>query len=163
MAWIHWVFSTKGDSTDARLVLGGTGSGTYEPGEPLNAEVWHFYTPFFELEGLEATIYLFGGDPGPGGGLVISDYCPGFEELTVTKTAETSLSPRAFVGHCQARRDRERAHPQRLPQDLAGWAWGRGRRDRDLDHRLSPMKAMSTVALTSLAMITIENTGRWQL
>jgi hypothetical protein len=61
--WIHWVFSTKGESTDAKLTLGGTGSGTYSPGEPLNAEVWHFYTPFFELEGLTATIELFGGDP----------------------------------------------------------------------------------------------------
>jgi hypothetical protein len=75
--WIHWVFSTKGESTSAELVLGGTGSGTYAPGEPLNAEVWHFYTPYFELDGLDATINLYGGDPGPGGGLVISDYCPG--------------------------------------------------------------------------------------
>jgi hypothetical protein len=87
--WIHWVFSTKGESTDAELVLGGTGSGTYEPGEPLNAEVWHFYTPYFELEGLTATINLYGGLPGLGGGLVISDYCPGVEELDVNKTAET--------------------------------------------------------------------------
>ena len=88
--WIHWVFSNKGDSTDARLVLDGTGSGTYEPGEPLNAEVWHFYTPYFELEGLEATVNLHGGEEGPGGGLVISDYCPGSEEsaepiLTIVK------------------------------------------------------------------------------
>jgi hypothetical protein len=91
--WIHWVFSTKGDSTNASLVLGGTGSGTYAPGEPLNAEIWHFYTPYFELDGLTATIYLYGGDPGPGGGLVISDYCPGaFENLDVTKTVETSFT-----------------------------------------------------------------------
>jgi hypothetical protein len=90
--WIHWVFNTKGDSTNASLTLGGTGSGTYEPGPPLNAEIWHFYTPFFELEGLTAVIELFGGDPGPGGGLVISDYCPGqFEMLEVTKTVETSF------------------------------------------------------------------------
>jgi hypothetical protein len=89
--WIHWVFSTKGGSTDAELVLGGTGSGTYAPGAPLVAEAWHFYTPYFDLNGLEATIHLFGGDPGPGGGLVISDYCPGFKEkLEVTKTAVTS-------------------------------------------------------------------------
>jgi hypothetical protein len=87
--WIHWVFSTKGESTDAELVLGGTGSGTYEPGEPLNAEVWHFYTPYFELEGLTATINLYGGLPGPGGELVISDYCPAAEELDVNKTAVT--------------------------------------------------------------------------
>ena len=91
--WIHWVFSTKGDSTDALLTLGGTGSGTYSPGEPLNAEIWHFYTPFFELDGLTASIQLFGGEPGPGGGLVISDYCPGEKEmLEVTKTAKTSFT-----------------------------------------------------------------------
>jgi len=75
--WIHWVFSTKGDSTSAQLVLGGTGNGTYGPGEPLVAEVWHFYTPYFNLTGLNATIYLYGGGPGTGGGLVVSDYCPG--------------------------------------------------------------------------------------
>jgi hypothetical protein len=91
--WIHWVFSTKGDSTSAELILGGTGSDSYAPGEPLSANVWHFYTPFFELDGLTATINLFGGDPGPGGGLVISDYCPGyFEELAVSKTAVTSYT-----------------------------------------------------------------------
>jgi len=96
--WIHWIFSTKGDSTDASLVLGGTGSGTYAPGEPLNAEVWHFYTPYFDLEGLTATIYLFGGEPGPGGGLVISDYCPEepYEELEVSKTAVTYFTREHF-------------------------------------------------------------------
>ncbi len=89
--WIHWVFSTKGRSTDAELVLGGSGSGTYQPAEPLNARVWHFYTPYFELDELTATIHL-NGRPGPGGGLVISDYCPGaVEELTVSKTVETSF------------------------------------------------------------------------
>ena len=77
--WIHWVFSTKGDSTNAELILEGTGSGTYSPGKPLNAEVWHFYTPYYGLDGLSATIYLYGGDPGSGGGLVISDYCPGYD------------------------------------------------------------------------------------
>jgi hypothetical protein len=91
--WIHWVFNTKGDSTDAKLILGGTGSGTYAPGAPLNAEIWHFYTPFYELDGLTAKIELFGGNPGPGGGLVISDYCPGkYEDLEVTKTVKTSYT-----------------------------------------------------------------------
>ena len=75
--WIHWIFSTKGASTGAELVLGGTGVGTYLPGNPLSANVWHFYTPYFELDGLTATIELSGGAPGPGGGLVLSDYCPG--------------------------------------------------------------------------------------
>ena len=95
--WIHWIFSTKGESTNASLTLGGTGSGTYEPGPPLVAEAWHFYTPFFDLDGLTATIELFGGDPGPGGGLVISDYCPGgFERLDVSKTAVTSFTREHF-------------------------------------------------------------------
>jgi hypothetical protein len=90
--WIHWVFGTKGQSTDATLTLGGTGEGTYHPDQPLNANVWHFYTPYFDLDGLTATIEL-DGKPGPGGGLVISDYCPGLveEELTVIKTVETSF------------------------------------------------------------------------
>jgi hypothetical protein len=97
--WIHWVFSTKGTSTDARLTIG---DDVYEPGEPLNAEVWHFYTPYFEgvEDGtLEATIELFGGTKGPGGGLVISDFCPGDDEpfvpdalLNVEKTADTSYN-----------------------------------------------------------------------
>jgi hypothetical protein len=95
--WIHWVFSTQGNSTNASLVLGGTGSGTYAPGEPLVAEAWHFYTPYFDIDGLTATIYLYGGDPGPGGGLVISDYCPGnYEELTIDKTADTSFTREHF-------------------------------------------------------------------
>ena len=88
--WIHWVFNTKGSSTDAKLVLGGTGSGEYAPGEPLTANVWHFYTPYFDLEGLEASI-LLKGEPGRPGRLVISDWCEGEDEgdsLKVTKTAE---------------------------------------------------------------------------
>jgi hypothetical protein len=90
--WIHWVFNTKGSMTNVKLKLGGTGSGVYEPGAPLNAEIWHFYTPFFKLEGLTATIH-FDGVAGGGGGLVISDYCPGkeVEYLFVTKTVVTSF------------------------------------------------------------------------
>ncbi|PKP57005.1 hypothetical protein CVT91_11680 [Candidatus Atribacteria bacterium HGW-Atribacteria-1] len=97
--WIHWVFSTKGKSTDARLVIDGT---EYEPGEPLTANVWHFYTPYFDLEGLEATINLYGGKKGRGGGLVISDYCPGDgngfdpEDINVSKTAVTSYTREHF-------------------------------------------------------------------
>jgi hypothetical protein len=91
--WIHWVFSTKGDSTSARLVLGGTGSGTYDPGPPEEANTWHFYTPYFDLEGLEATIELFGGDGAHPTQLVISDYCPGDDapRLEVTKTADATF------------------------------------------------------------------------
>jgi hypothetical protein len=95
--WIHWLFSTKGASDDASLALGGTGSGTYEPGEPLNAATWHFYTPYFDLDGLTATISLFGGLPGPGGGLVISDFCPSaVEQLDVSKTVVTSFTREHF-------------------------------------------------------------------
>lgn len=91
--WIHWVFATKGESQDALLTLGGTGSGSYGPGEPLTANIWHFYTPFFTLDGLTARIDLFGGGAGSGGGLVISDYCPGArEQLEVSKTVNTSYS-----------------------------------------------------------------------
>ena len=78
--WIHWVFTTKGDSTDATLTLGGSGEGSYKPGEPLEANVWHFYTPYFDVYELTASITLIGGEKGPGVGLVISDYCPGEEE-----------------------------------------------------------------------------------
>ena len=81
--WIHWVFTTKGSSTNATLTLGGSGSGTYSPGEPLNAEVWHFYTPYFDVHELTAFITLEGGSKGPGVGLVISDYCPGNEDEAV--------------------------------------------------------------------------------
>ncbi len=91
--WIHWIFATKGSSTSATLHLGGTGSGDYTPGEPLNANTWHFYTPFFDLEGLTAEIKLFGGAPGSGGGLVLSDYCPGGGlTLEVSKTADTKFT-----------------------------------------------------------------------
>ena len=95
--WIHWVFSTKGASTEAELVLGGTGEGVYQPGNPLNAETWHFFTPYFEVEGLTATIYL-NGEPGVGGGLVISDFCPGGEEelIDVSKTVVTSYDREYF-------------------------------------------------------------------
>lgn len=98
--WIHWVFNTKGDSTNAELVLGGSGSGTYAPGEPLTANIWHFYTPFFSLDELTAIIYLYGGAPGSGGGLVISDYCDGeiFKEevLQVSKTVVPSYTREHF-------------------------------------------------------------------
>jgi hypothetical protein len=98
LGWIHWVFSTKGGSTDARLTIG---ADVYEPGEPLVANAWHFYTPFAEIAlvdgvwtvgGHPVKIDLFGGARGPGNGLVISDYCPGREiALDVRKTAYTEF------------------------------------------------------------------------
>jgi hypothetical protein len=99
IGWIHWIFSTKGASTDAKLYLMDLdgnllGDSPYMPAEPLNASVWHFFTPYFELAELQAKIELFGGLPGKGGGLVISDFCPGGEKvmLDVEKTAYTSFT-----------------------------------------------------------------------
>ncbi len=89
--WIHWVFTTKGDSTDATLTLGGSGEGSYKPGEPLEANVWHFYTPYFDVYELTASITLIGGEKGPGVGLVISDYCPGSEQVIPMLTIEKVL------------------------------------------------------------------------
>ena len=89
--WIHWVFTTKGNSTDAVLTLGGSGSGSYSPGEPLEAEVWHFYTPYYDVYELTASITLTGGDKGPGVGLVISDYCTGIEQVVPMLTIEKEL------------------------------------------------------------------------
>ncbi|WP_256622174.1 hypothetical protein [Methanolobus chelungpuianus] len=91
---MHWVFANKGESTNATLVVNGV---VYYAGEPLNANVWHFYTPFYNLTGLTATIYL-NGEPEKPARLVISDYCPGdgngniSEILTVLKTVNTSYN-----------------------------------------------------------------------
>lgn len=73
--WIHWVFSTAGSATGAELALTGSGSGSYQPA-PSSAAVWHFFTPYFEVSTLQARL-TYTGSAGAGGGLVISDYCPG--------------------------------------------------------------------------------------
>jgi len=101
--WIHWIFSTKGQSLDARLYIevgvdeeGDPLYDVYEPGAPLNADVWHFYTPYYdgvEDESLVAFIELFGGNRGPGGGLVISDFCPGDKVIE----ADVTLSGTKFI------------------------------------------------------------------
>jgi hypothetical protein len=68
--WTHWVFATKGSSTDASLVIkvGGeeVDGSPFSPDEPLNADVWHFYTPYFDLDDLEATITLAAARRVPG-------------------------------------------------------------------------------------------------
>ena len=93
--WIHWVFANKGASINAKLVVNGD---EYYPGEPLSANVWHFYTPYYDLNDTMATIYL-DGEPAKPAKLVISDYCPGdggdggiLEALVVLKTVETSYN-----------------------------------------------------------------------
>ena len=75
--WIHWVYQTKGESYNAMLTLQGTGNGSvYMPGPPPEANTWHFFTPYYDLDGLIAFI-SYDGVSGPPGQLVISDYCPG--------------------------------------------------------------------------------------
>ncbi|TVP76386.1 MAG: hypothetical protein EA352_05860 [Gemmatimonadales bacterium] len=95
--WMHWLFLNKGDSENALLVLrrGEEVLGEFSPGEPLNANNWHFYTPFFafgEPVDLEATVYLDGEGANPQD-VVLSDYCGGTagETLKVSKTAKTSF------------------------------------------------------------------------
>ena len=89
--WIHWIFATKGASSGAILTLGGSGSGTYYPAEPLGASTWHFYTPYFDVYTLTASVTLTGGAKGPGVGLVISDYCPGEEKIDPMLTIKKEL------------------------------------------------------------------------
>jgi hypothetical protein len=88
--WIHWIV-TSSNATDAELVLGGTGMGAYQPTKL--SPVIEFFTPYFELEGLMATLY-YKGSFGVNPQFVISDYCPGIaqEELTVSKTVNTSFN-----------------------------------------------------------------------
>jgi hypothetical protein len=72
---MHWVFANKGNATYAGLHIG---EQVFGPSEPLNAEVWHFNTQYFpDIENMHVEIRIYGGDPGPGGGLVLSNYCIG--------------------------------------------------------------------------------------
>lgn len=100
--WMHWLFNTKGESGQARLVLSRDGEelGSFEPQAPLTAGNWHFFTPFFEIgdpRTLEAEVHL--DEPGAYPlKLILSDYCAGIEKekLVVTKTAETSFTREHF-------------------------------------------------------------------
>ena len=88
--WIHWIFNQAGEVSDPLLVLSGSGTGEYLPYK-LSGPTYHFYTPYFDLETLEATMWFNGTYDGS---FVISDYCPGIdvEELTVSKTVNTSFN-----------------------------------------------------------------------
>ena len=82
--WIHWL-APRSSATEAILVLGGSGEGEYEPTKL--SPVVEFYTPYFDLEELEAIMYYKGT---VNGDLIISDYCSGREEsLLVEKTVDT--------------------------------------------------------------------------
>jgi hypothetical protein len=86
--WIHWIVTQASGITEAELVLGGTGSGTYAPTKM--GSTLEFFTPYFDIDGLTATLH-YAGKLGRNSQLVISDYCPGGEEdLAVSKTVVTS-------------------------------------------------------------------------
>lgn len=93
--WIHWVLNQAKGVTEAKLYLGGSGSGEYDYSKRTPGGVFHFYTPYFDLENLTAVVNYY-GTLGKNSQFVISDYCPGefppndYEELTVTKTVNTS-------------------------------------------------------------------------
>jgi hypothetical protein len=90
--WIHWVAGGASAVTEAVLELGGTGTGTYEPYKSGGA--LQFYTPFFALDGLTATLY-YQGTFSENPVLTISDWCDGpqpKEELKVSKTVKTSFT-----------------------------------------------------------------------
>jgi hypothetical protein len=88
--WMHWVINQIGGATDARLILldlEGTELGVFEP-KDSPANVFHFYTPYFDIDDLEAVFELYGGNPETPK-LVLSDFCPGVEDLDVSKTVDT--------------------------------------------------------------------------
>jgi hypothetical protein len=93
--WIHWIVTQASGITEAELVLGGSGSGTYAPTN--YGPVVEFFTPYFDVETLTATLY-YDGTLGDNTQFVISDYCPGvgYEELTVEKKAVTSFTREHF-------------------------------------------------------------------
>lgn len=76
--WIHWIVTQAGGITEAELVLGGSGSGEFAPTK--YGPVVEFFTPYFDVEALTATLY-YAGALGGNTQFVISDYCPGiFDE-----------------------------------------------------------------------------------
>ncbi len=89
--WIHWIVTQGSDVTEAELVLGGSGNGTYEPSK--YGPVVEFFTPYFDIDTLTATLY-FDGSLSTNTQFVISDYCPGTlaEHLIISKTAVTSYT-----------------------------------------------------------------------
>jgi hypothetical protein len=88
--WIHWIVTSASGITEAELELGGSGSGIYSPSK--YGPVVEFFTPYFDVDTLAATLH-YAGTLDQNSQFVISDYCPGGkEELKVTKTAKTSYT-----------------------------------------------------------------------
>ncbi len=86
--WIHWIVTSAKDVTFAELRLSGTGAGTYSPTK--YGSVVAFFTPYYKIEGLKATLYYL-GKLGRNTQFVISDYCPVvYKPLDVKKTANGS-------------------------------------------------------------------------
>lgn len=95
-SYLHWILTTDGGSADnAVLHLGGTGSGSYTASKDSGG-AFHFFTPYFTPDS-HLTAYATFDVLTAGNGawiLTISHGCPGetdFEELTVSKTADTSF------------------------------------------------------------------------
>ena len=95
--WIHWIYP-KGCCTNATLSLSGLGSYTAYPGPPKKAKVFHFYTPYYNMTGLHASVTGCCS----GGNLVISDFCSSSSTgegttptLAPTPTLATHLTPEA--------------------------------------------------------------------
>ena len=92
--WIHWIVTQATGVTQAELVLGGSGSGTYAPTK--YGPVVEFFTPYFDVDTLTATLHYDGTLDG-NTQFVISDYCPGVQEnLDVSKTVVTSYEREHF-------------------------------------------------------------------
>lgn len=80
--YIHWVLNQAKELTDAELVLGGSGTESYQPTKITPGGIYHFYTPYFDLETLEAFI-CYEGELGKNAQLVISEYCPGEDTVVI--------------------------------------------------------------------------------
>ncbi|TFH38879.1 MAG: leucine-rich repeat domain-containing protein [ANME-2 cluster archaeon] len=89
--WIHWVLNQAKGVTSAELVLGGTAASDpandspYSPTEITPGGVFHFFTPYFDVEGLTAVVN-YQGNLGKKANLIISDYCPGVSTTQYTLT-----------------------------------------------------------------------------
>jgi len=94
--WIHWIITQGSDVTDAELVLGGSGSGTYGINAQHGGSI-HFFTPYFDVTSLTA-VMNYSGTLGDNPQFNISDYCPGTGTtetgcIEVIKTTDDKVAP----------------------------------------------------------------------